>query len=378
MVEKLIGIWAVSSHRPGAVYALAFVVAMTASTLVGANVASADQVQVQSYQRASQSEACAAQPGETPWQASWGPDSSWNPAWEQWANNGTGGWVCTRSITWARTPVAPTPASTSTAPTAVTGVSGNTTVALTWVAPTSTGGDVITGYRVQISTTSVGGYADAAGCATASSSTALSCTATGLTNGTAYFFKVAAITSSGTGTYSAPSVSVTPAVPCAGGGTCAVGDVGPGGGLVFLISGGLTYEMAPKTWNGGSEDPTNSWCNVATNVTGAASVAVGAGASNTAAIDAACSSGAGQAASDLVLGGKTDWFLPSKNELFEMYSYSLVMPASVAATYAFNSATYWSSTQNDTSFASTLSFSGGTVGNVFELLYLRVRPVRAF
>ncbi len=31
--------------------------------------------------------------------------------------------------------------------------------------------------------------------------------------------------------------------------TYAVGDTGPGGGLVFLISGGKTYEMAPKNWD---------------------------------------------------------------------------------------------------------------------------------
>jgi hypothetical protein len=278
--EKMVKIHVVKSHRPGTLFASVSVVAMTASMLIGANIASADQVQVQSYQRANQTEACAAQPGETPWQASWGPDSSWSPSWEQWANNGTGGWVCTRSITWARTPVAPT--------------------------------------------------------------------------------------------------STTPAVPCADGGTCAVGNIGPGGGLVFLISGGITYEMAPKTWSGGSEDPTYGWCDNTSDVTGAASVAVGAGASNTAAMDAACTTGAARVASALVFGGKTDWFLPSKDELFEMYSYSLVMPASVAATYAFVGATYWSSTQNSASFASTLSFSGGSVGNVFKLLAVRVRPVRAF
>jgi hypothetical protein len=74
--------------------------------LFGANVASADSVQYQSYGRVSQSEACAAQVGETPWQASWGTDSSWYPSWEQWANGGKGGWTCGRSITWAKTPVA--------------------------------------------------------------------------------------------------------------------------------------------------------------------------------------------------------------------------------------------------------------------------------
>ena len=78
---------------------------MIAGTLLGANAASADSVQVQSYQRASQTEACVAQPGETPWQANWGADSSWKPAYEMWANGGKGGWTCTRTIVWAKTPV---------------------------------------------------------------------------------------------------------------------------------------------------------------------------------------------------------------------------------------------------------------------------------
>jgi len=82
---------------------------MVAGMLFGANIATADSVWVQSYERTSQTEACAAQPGETPWQASWGTDSSWSPSWEMWANSGNGGWVCTRSITWARTPVDLTP-----------------------------------------------------------------------------------------------------------------------------------------------------------------------------------------------------------------------------------------------------------------------------
>ena len=82
------------------------VLVVVAGMLFGARVAVADSVWYQSYGRASQTEACAAQPGETPWQASWGADSSWYPTWEQWANKGTGGWTCGRSITWAKTPVA--------------------------------------------------------------------------------------------------------------------------------------------------------------------------------------------------------------------------------------------------------------------------------
>jgi len=76
--------------------------ALVAAGLMLAPSASADSVQVQSYQRATQSQTCATQPGETPWQAAWGADSSWHPTWEQWANGGTGGWTCTRSISWAR------------------------------------------------------------------------------------------------------------------------------------------------------------------------------------------------------------------------------------------------------------------------------------
>ena len=76
--------------------------AAVAATLLGANVASGDEVWDQSYQRGSASEACVAQAGETPWQDSWGTNPGWSPSWEQWANNGQGGWVCSRSITWAR------------------------------------------------------------------------------------------------------------------------------------------------------------------------------------------------------------------------------------------------------------------------------------
>ena len=85
---------------------LAFVsaVLVLAGSLAGAGAAAADSIQVQSYQRASATAACVAQPGETPWQANWGTDASWKPSWEQWANTGKGGWVCTRSITWAITP----------------------------------------------------------------------------------------------------------------------------------------------------------------------------------------------------------------------------------------------------------------------------------
>src|SRR5205823_358208 len=65
------------------------------------------------------------------------------------------------------------------------------------------------GYQVQVATSAGGPYSNAVGCPT--NTTATTCTATGLTNGTTYFFQVAAINAIGTGSYSTPSSGVTPA-----------------------------------------------------------------------------------------------------------------------------------------------------------------------
>jgi len=60
--------------------------------------ASANQVWTQQVQRASADAPCdiPAVEGEA---AGW---SAWAPSWAQWPNGGEGGWVCTRSITWAK------------------------------------------------------------------------------------------------------------------------------------------------------------------------------------------------------------------------------------------------------------------------------------
>lgn len=85
---------------------------MVAGMLFGATAAAADSVQVQSYQRASQTANCDNPPESmSEWRASWANPSdpisgpTWHPSWERWANNGSGGWTCTRSITWARSPL---------------------------------------------------------------------------------------------------------------------------------------------------------------------------------------------------------------------------------------------------------------------------------
>jgi fibronectin type 3 domain-containing protein len=91
------------------------------------------------------------------------------------------------------------------APTGVTPTRGNTQVSLTWTAPVSNGGTAITGYSV---TPFIGATPQTA---ILTGSTAASYTVTGLTNGTAYTFTVAAINAAGTGSSSSASASVTPA-----------------------------------------------------------------------------------------------------------------------------------------------------------------------
>ena len=92
------------------------------------------------------------------------------------------------------------------APTSVAGVAGNGQVVVSWTAPSSTGGSAITDYTVQYS--SNGGSTWSTFTHTASASTSL--TVTGLTNGTAYVFQVAAVNAAGRGSYSSTSASVTP------------------------------------------------------------------------------------------------------------------------------------------------------------------------
>jgi hypothetical protein len=100
-----------------------------------------------------------------------------------------------------------TPAASSTAPSDVVGVPGDSRVDLTWAPPTEPGGTPVIEYLVRYSTDNGITWSDPH----RTSSPAAGFAETGLANGTAYLFEVAAATSAGPGPYSDPSAPITPA-----------------------------------------------------------------------------------------------------------------------------------------------------------------------
>ena len=104
----------------------------------------------------------------------------------------------------AITPVSSQQSTVPDAPTGVAGNSGDQSVSLHWSAPANNGGAAITSYRI---TPYIGSSAQTP---VSTGSAATSYTVTGLTNGTAYTFTVAATNSVGTGAASAASAAVTP------------------------------------------------------------------------------------------------------------------------------------------------------------------------
>jgi hypothetical protein len=200
------------------------------------------------------------------------------------------------------------------------------------------------------------------------------------------------VLSGATFNYSASSAT------CAQGGICSIGQTGPGGGLVFITpttvgnNTGRYFEAAPSAWSGSVADPLARLCTNATTVDGASGTAIGAGETNTNlfAASAACGASAADTATALVLGGRDDWFLPSFDELKEMYS--KLHKAVGGALGGFNTSgtvDYLSSSDNPSGVAPSgaayayygwFGSSDGVAGwgSTSKTALLAYRPVRSF
>ena len=182
---------------------------------------------------------------------------------------------------------------------------------------------------------------------------------------------------------------------------CVVGDTGPGGGIVFYVdlnrpAGSRYFEAACVGWqndcDGTTADPLAEWgCN-GTLISGAGGHAIGTGEQNTADIVTDCpTSGiAAHLANDLVLGGQTDWFLPSKDELNALCKWAFSDTAntvcnnngsgglSLTGVGGYSTDFYLSSSEDDDASAFAQRFDDGVQDNRSKGTTYYVRPVRVF
>jgi hypothetical protein len=230
-------------------------------------------------------------------------------------------------------------------------------------------------------------------------------------------------------------------LPCGWGGVCHLGDIGPGGGIVFFVRSAETVsvwkqtpvaekdmkfdptgwkylEVAPKTWAGGKNDPRLNWCNN-TNPSAAwtkdlqgvdyyykwragkpqTGFLVGTGFGNSETMSQHCKTGAATAARKYRGGGKSDWYLPRITELNQLAMFAggkfhptsacclhdfptKQSPSFKASAYGFNwGSVYWGSGFR---FGTVQSENGGVDQIVFGTDFPidsglpYVRPIRAF
>lgn len=152
-----------------------------------------------------------------------------------------------------------------------------------------------------------------------------------------------------------------------------IGDVGPGGGLVFYDKGSYA-----KGWRYLEVSPSDlenvSWGCVGKSISKAKSIEVGLGKRNTDAILRACEEErtAARFCSDYRGGGKDDWFLPSKEELDMIYKNLHLKGIGEFGRL------YWSSSEKDIEKAWILFFISGNWSGQLKFSSENVRAVRAF
>ncbi|NQY09759.1 MAG: DUF1566 domain-containing protein [Flavobacteriales bacterium] len=171
-------------------------------------------------------------------------------------------------------------------------------------------------------------------------------------------------------------------VPTWTGGTPPIAKVGDfaHGGIVFWVNGnggGLVCAIHDQSYG-------VPWYNGEYTATGATATAIGTGQANTTAIianqGAIETNYAAGVAKAYEGGGYTDWFLPSKDELNEMYLNRVIIGVTAVSNGGggFAYLNFWSSAEYGITMGWEQNFSNGSQNGNIKFYMGRVRAVRAF
>jgi len=170
----------------------------------------------------------------------------------------------------------------------------------------------------------------------------------------------------------------------------AIGDTGPGGGRIFYYSAdGFTVEMVNPAENYTAHYLEAAPSDIVTNLTWASndsgtwieitSTAIGTGRKNTALIlSIDINAPAAKACTEYENNSHTDWFLPSKDELNELYKQKDLFTNWTISEWDF----YWSSSQQDNANPNQIWAQGFVISNSQGISHTStpnsVRTIRAF
>lgn len=190
--------------------------------------------------------------------------------------------------------------------------------------------------------------------------------------------------------------------PCSNGINCKIGNIGPGGGIIFFDAGkkyswGRYLELAPNGWSGRPSDPSAPWCNetelfltngiTSPTLKDMVGAEIGKGKANTDLMTTYCTWGAAVISRAYRGGSKSDWYLPSAGELNEICKFAhfqitgdpkVVCTESRVRRSGYSDFYYWSSFETEPLFAKSQNFTVGEQGGSAKKSLLRVRPIRAF
>jgi hypothetical protein len=198
---------------------------------------------------------------------------------------------------------------------------------------------------------------------------------TGLTPGNTYY--VRAYATNAMGTSYGTQVSFKSA-------DYTIGESALGGKIAYLLqSGDSGYDPATThglvATNADISSVTSKWGGTSnlcymTNIAGADGTAIGTGLQNTVdIINYPCYGDdiAARRCGDLVQGGYSDWYLPSKDEMYKLY-------LNRASIVGFSSNAYWTSSEYSATHAWYQDVSDGTQVTIGKTNVIYIRPVRSF